>query len=284
MAKADDAVNVRAARAAAIAGKQLYQILGVSRWANSSEISRAYKAAAKIYHPDRVTDDEAKRAKHEEIFKQVSEACDILLDTEARKEYDIATLGGSIPDDLFSKIGSAFGSACETVKQKYRVEECHSVLNVTLRDIATGTTESVYSSELGRAIDIVVKPGALEGTRYKIESSGKSCVYTLKTEPHATLRRGGNGRYRSKDLITSADVALIDILTGEARGVVKDATGRDLSWGIKAPGFAHRILGAGLPDSDQTSLPGDLIIEFTVTNFPPKFIARASILPLFALQ
>lgn len=256
-------LNIKAARAAANAGKQLYKTLGVSRWADAGEISRAYRSAARAYHPDKAPD--ATKAEAEEMFKRVGEAYEILSNPAAKKEYDTATLGGTIPDDLFSRVG-AFMSACSAVKQRHHVEERHSILNVSLRDIAIGTIATVYSHELKRTIDITIRPGTLDGTRFRVDGGG-TCVYTLVTMRHPTLRRGGD-RYTQKDLVTSVDVPLYDVICAKARGVVMDAVGREIKWALQTPSQTLRIYGAGLPDPDE-KLPGDLIIEFNI-SFPPK--------------
>ena len=64
--------------------KDYYKALGVSSSATADEIKKAYRQLALKLHPDRNPGDSAA----EERFKQVSEAYDILSDTDKRKEYD----------------------------------------------------------------------------------------------------------------------------------------------------------------------------------------------------
>ncbi|SNZ02715.1 molecular chaperone DnaJ [Persephonella hydrogeniphila] len=59
----------------------LYRILGVGRDATPDEIKKAFREKAKKYHPDI-------NPKHEELFKQITHAYDILIDPEKRKKYD----------------------------------------------------------------------------------------------------------------------------------------------------------------------------------------------------
>lgn len=60
-----------------------YEVLGVSRDADQSEIQRAYRRLARTLHPDVNKDPDA-----EDRFKELSEAYDVLSDPDQRKRYD----------------------------------------------------------------------------------------------------------------------------------------------------------------------------------------------------
>lgn len=64
--------------------KDYYAMLGVKKTATPEEIRKAFRKAARKYHPDVNPGD--KRA--EEKFKEISEANDILSDEKKRKVYD----------------------------------------------------------------------------------------------------------------------------------------------------------------------------------------------------
>jgi len=64
--------------------KDYYGMLGIKKTATSEEIRKAFRKAARRYHPDVNPGD--KRA--EEKFKEISEANDILSDEKKRKVYD----------------------------------------------------------------------------------------------------------------------------------------------------------------------------------------------------
>jgi len=64
--------------------KDYYSVLGVPAGATEKEISRAFKKAAKQYHPDA----NPGNAPAEEKFKEISAAYDVLGDTTKRAEYD----------------------------------------------------------------------------------------------------------------------------------------------------------------------------------------------------
>jgi curved DNA-binding protein len=63
--------------------RDFYEVLGVSRDADQSEIQRAYRKLARTLHPDVNKDPGA-----EERFKGLSEAYDVLSDPDQRKRYD----------------------------------------------------------------------------------------------------------------------------------------------------------------------------------------------------
>jgi molecular chaperone DnaJ len=104
-----------------------YKILGVGKNASEDEIKKAYRKLARQYHPDRNPGN--KQA--EERFKEISQAHDVLSDSDKRKAYDRGTgpfggfgmpggfggggfenLGGNFGDilsDLFGRSGSTAG-------------------------------------------------------------------------------------------------------------------------------------------------------------------------------
>src|SRR4029453_2170364 len=63
--------------------RDFYEVLGVGRNADQSEIQRAYRKLARQHHPD-VNKDPSAEAR----FKEISEAYDVLSDPEQRKRYD----------------------------------------------------------------------------------------------------------------------------------------------------------------------------------------------------
>ncbi|HCK82592.1 MAG TPA: DnaJ C-terminal domain-containing protein [Candidatus Competibacter sp.] len=63
--------------------RDYYQILGVDRTASSEDIKKAYRRLARKYHPD-----VSKEAAAEERFKELSEAYEVLRDTDKRATYD----------------------------------------------------------------------------------------------------------------------------------------------------------------------------------------------------
>ncbi len=81
--------------------KDYYAILGVSKTADAAEIKRSFRKLARKYHPDVNPDNKAAEAK----FKEVSEAYEVLSDSDKRKKYDqfgqywqqASRAGGGVP-------------------------------------------------------------------------------------------------------------------------------------------------------------------------------------------
>lgn len=60
-----------------------YALLGISKSASSDDIRKAYRKAARTFHPDVNKD-----AGAEERFKEIGEAYEVLKDSKKRKLYD----------------------------------------------------------------------------------------------------------------------------------------------------------------------------------------------------
>jgi len=64
--------------------RDFYEVLGVQRDVDASEIKKAYRKMAMQYHPDRNPDNPEAEVK----FKEVSEAYEVLINPEKRQIYD----------------------------------------------------------------------------------------------------------------------------------------------------------------------------------------------------
>jgi DnaJ-class molecular chaperone len=66
--------------------RDYYDILGVSKTASDDELKKAYRKMAMEHHPDMVKEGDKKV--HEEHFKEINEAYQVLSDPQKRKMYD----------------------------------------------------------------------------------------------------------------------------------------------------------------------------------------------------
>ncbi|MEY3121419.1 MAG: hypothetical protein RI993_244, partial [Pseudomonadota bacterium] len=64
--------------------RDYYEVLGVNRNADESELKKVYRKLAMKYHPDR----NAGNAESEERFKEIKEAFEVLSDSNKRAAYD----------------------------------------------------------------------------------------------------------------------------------------------------------------------------------------------------
>lgn len=98
-----------------MAGKDYYATLGVMKGADEKEIKSAYRKLARKFHPD-VNPDNAKAA---EKFKEISEAYEVLSDSEKRKLYDrfgdnweaASKMGGDFSGGMPGGVRVDFGGA-----------------------------------------------------------------------------------------------------------------------------------------------------------------------------
>ncbi len=139
--------------------RDYYEILGVSRTATADEIKKAYRKIALANHPDR----NQNNTKAEEVFKEASEAYEILSNPEKRAQYDQfghqAFSGGAgsassqgfgdmedIFGDVFSSLfGGHFGQKKKSRKgpSPQRGADLVKEVSVTLKESYTGSKKEI---------------------------------------------------------------------------------------------------------------------------------------------
>jgi len=103
-----------------MAKRDYYEVLGVSKSADATELKKAYRKLAVQYHPDRNPDDKSA----EDKFKEAAEAYEVLTDPDKKARYDrfghagvdgqgggFSSGGGMTMDDIFSQFGDVFGDS-----------------------------------------------------------------------------------------------------------------------------------------------------------------------------
>ncbi|MDR0634332.1 MAG: molecular chaperone DnaJ [Azoarcus sp.] len=133
--------------------KDYYDILGVNRDADDSDIKKAYRKLAMKYHPDRNPDNK----EAEERFKEAKEAYEILSDAKKRDAYDrfghagveaamdMGGGGGGYEGfgDAFSDIfGDLFGGG-RGRSNVYRGADLRYNLEISLEEAARGAEKTI---------------------------------------------------------------------------------------------------------------------------------------------
>ncbi|MFK7849614.1 MAG: molecular chaperone DnaJ [Akkermansiaceae bacterium] len=144
------------------AQRDYYEILGVSRNADASEIKKAYRKLAVKHHPDKNPGDPTA----EEKFKELGQAYEALSDPDKRAAYDryghdafSGGMGGGgrggfhDPADIFSQVfGGAFGGGFEEFfggggsskrSGKQRGSDLRYDLEITLEEAARGVEKEL---------------------------------------------------------------------------------------------------------------------------------------------
>ncbi|ETZ07697.1 chaperone protein DnaJ [Holospora obtusa F1] len=144
-----------------------YKVLGVPSNASIQDIKKAYRKLALKYHPDQhQNSSSAEKQKAEKIFKEVTEAYEVLGDEKKRRMYDqmgpdafrqSSSGGGGFEgfseagfdfSSIFEDFFSNFGSSSQPTVSKGR--DVLIKISITLEDAFKGVNQSVEFSTIVR--------------------------------------------------------------------------------------------------------------------------------------
>ena len=272
-----------------------YQILGVSRDADESDIKKAYRKLARRYHPD-----VNKGADAEEKFKQVNEAYEVLKDSDKRQAYDRFgadwkhgqqfdgsgfgggnyTGGGFSSGDFSDFFESIFGGGFQQQQgspfqqPKRRGADQQLKLDISLEEAFNGGTKTIQfaknpgSSEM-KKLKINIPSGVSNGQKIRLAKQGQPSVdgdepgdlyLKMNILPHRLFR------LEKQDVVLrlpitpweAAEGAKLKVptLSGEVELTIKP--------GIQS-GQKMRLKGKGMPGSSQA---GDQFVEIMIQTPP----------------
>ena len=127
--------------------KDYYNILGVNKDANESEIKKSYRKLSKKYHPDVNPDNK----EAEDKFKEIAEAYSVLSDSEKRSNYDRfgSADGRGNPfgdmDDIFSQFfggGNPFGGR-QRQSRRRKGNDIRVNIKLSLEDLYSGVNKKI---------------------------------------------------------------------------------------------------------------------------------------------
>lgn len=167
--------------------RDYYEVLGVNKNATNDEIKKAFRKAAKQYHPDLNKDDPTAAEK----FKECNEAYSVLSDADKRRKYDQFGFAGVDPSyaagqgggyggggfgfdgdidlgDIFSSFfGGGFGGGgSRNPNAPQRGRDIQTTVNISFEEAAKGCKKSVEVSKVEDCSQCH-GTGAAEGTSPK---------------------------------------------------------------------------------------------------------------------
>src|SRR4051794_15176631 len=213
----------------AVAFRDYYDALGVSRDASTEDIRRAYRGLAREHHPD-----VNKEPGAEDRFKEISEAYEVLREPEKRERYDrlgsnwragedvsgasgferagggfgggFTGFGGGFGDDVFSDLfQGVFGRRRRPTRGggfSQRGGDRRAELELALEEAAAGGRRRLTLGS-GREVEVGIPPGVRDGEVIRLAGEGGrgigggtngDLLLRVRLGPHPRFRvlRGGD--------------------------------------------------------------------------------------------
>jgi len=238
---------------------KLYDLLGVPPSASPAELKKAYMQKARQYHPDRNPD-------AGDLFKDISNAYDILSDPDKRQTYDRfgeeglkegrSPGGGGFGADILSEL---FGVRPQGGGRNRKGEDLVHRLNVTLEDLYNGKTTKL-------ALRKNVICAECEGKGSPKPNAVQPCVDCRGHGVKVTLRQVGPGMVQQLQTECPKCRGMGEIIKDKDR--CKKCNGNKVNQEKKVleifidKGMTHKqkLVFSGEGDQEPNVIPGDVII------------------------
>lgn len=237
--------------------KDFYRILGVDRKADEKAIKAAYRKLARQYHPDVNPGDKSAEAK----FKEISEAYEVLGDSEKRKLYDqfgehwehagnfAGGFQGGVPgggdfhfgpggfEQIFEQFfGAGRGMRFEDFDNA-QPRDIEKTIEVSLEDIDAGckrtltyqtmdanrTMGGVASVPTTKKVEITIPAGIANGRKLRIAGKGHAGVNGKAGDLYVVVKWAPHSLFQVNGDHLEVDVP-VDFTVAALGGEVKVAT------------------------------------------------------------
>mgnify|MGYP003290287789 CR=1 FL=1 len=267
--------------------KDFYEILGLKKGAEESEIKTTFRRLAKQYHPDQTGGDPAK----ENIYSEITEAYEVLSDHEKKRLYDTYGMRAYEADwdeeklkhqKAGSSVDSAFYGAMDFEtwfeqktrsrkqaqdrdnKQRGQERQTTSAANrnsevsISFEESVSGCTK--YVSVSGKRYEVKIPAGIDEGQRVRVKRNDGDLLVTIHIAGSNIFRREGIHVYSEEAVLYTTAV-----LGGEIR--VRTLYGMKT---LKIPagtpsGKVFTLRAMGFPSLKEKGMVGDAFIKIEIT-------------------
>jgi len=275
--------------------RDYYQVLGVQRGASDADIKKAYRKAARKFHPD-----VSKEANAEDKFKQVQEAYEVLKDPEKRSAYDRLGenwrqgdqfrpppdwaqpqrgAGADVemdPEQFSDFFESLFGGrrmggfGAGTGRAPRGGRDQHARIEIELEDAYRGATRTLelQQGDRSRTVRVTIPPGVTEGQQLRLAGQGEPArdggpagdlYLEVATRPHRLYQ------VSARDVTVTVPIAPWESALGAT--ITVPTLGGSVEMRVPAgaqTGQKLRLRGRGLPGNP----PGDEYVQLRLVTPP----------------
>ncbi|MDF2927504.1 MAG: chaperone protein dnaJ [Paenibacillaceae bacterium] len=233
--------------------RDYYEVLGVEKGAGAEEIKKAFRKAARQYHPD-----VNKAADAEEKFKEAKEAYDVLSDDQKRAQYDRfghvdpnqgmggggfngADFGGGF-GDIFDMFFGGGGGQRRNPNAPQRGNDLQYTMTVEFK-------EAVFGKEMDITIPRTENCETCRGTGAKPGTKPETCSTCKGTGQQEVIQNTAFGRIVNRRVCSACNGqgTIVKEKCGDCHGAGK----------LKKQRKIHVKIPAGVDDGAQLRVTGE---------------------------